>query len=414
MNVKELRELLGHDVLLLAWPKGSKGTRRTWGHLTVASMTPAYLEKLELGNIGVALGKVSGNLVALDVDDDSLVESYLALNPFLNDTLQTHGARGMVFWLRMADDYPAKTLILKTHSGADAGEWRAGQNSQSIIHGIHPNGNPYQVVKMAKPKVVDFAGIVWPEEIRNPPTGTKELSEPNWTEVTEVAEVAEDAEDADVTKEAVDANVMCVRPLLFTLINSVEDAVKKCLPTKIHTNNLRLFDLARALLALNQQAISYDHDKVFELWYAIAKPFLRPELTKEDYYLEFMKACHRAKVPLGSSKVATAWERARQNLLPLPPKVMAIQKPDFRLLCAFFREMQAGEGSGKEWFVAGGQRACAKLLGHKSHSTVETWIGALHTMKVLKTVKIGDAHHSTRFRYLGEVPEVIPQQFPRA
>ena len=64
-----------------------------------------------------------------------------------------------------------------------------------------------------------------------------------------------------------------------------------------------------------------------------------------------MKACHRAKVPLGSSKVAAAWERAKQNLLPLPPKVMAIQKPDFQLLCAFFREMQAGAGDGNEWFV---------------------------------------------------------------
>ena len=369
-------------------------------------MTPAYLKKLEGCNIGVALGKVSGNLVALDVDDDSLVGSYLAMNPFLNDTLQTHGARGMVFWLRMAGDYPAKTVKLKTHSGAEAGEWRAGINSQSIIHGIHPNGNPYQVVKMAKPQVVDFASIEWPEEIRNPPSVTKQLTEPNWTEVTEVTEAAEVADAADETGEADEAKVVLPHgPLFFSLVNSVEDAVKKCLPTKIHTNNLRLFDLARALLALNQQQIQYDHEEVFELWYAQAKPFLRPELTKEDYYLEFMKACHRAKIPMGSSKVAAAWERAKQNLLPLPKKVMAIQKPDFRLLCAFFREMQAGEGPGKEWFVAGGQRACARLLGHKSHSTVETWIGALHTMKVLVTIKTGDAHHSTRFQYLGELDE---------
>jgi Bifunctional DNA primase/polymerase, N-terminal len=392
VNVKELRELLGHDVLLLAWPTGSKGTKRKWGHLTIADMEkPDYLANLERGNIGVALGVKSGNLIALDVDDDSLVEPYLALNPWLKDTLQTRGRRGRVFWLRMAGDYPAKTKPLETLSGGDAGEWRAGKNCQSIIHGIHPSGKAYEVVKLAKPLVVDFSSIVWPKEISNPPTLDSQLKKANWTEVAEVT---------DATEEAVEANVMrALAAPVFTLINSVEAAIERCMPTKVHENNLRLFDLARALLTLNQQAIQYDADEVFALWHQKAKPFLRPELSKEDYYLEFLKACHRAKVPLGSVKVAGAWERAKQNLLPLPPKVMALNKPDFQLLCAFFREMQVDAGDGNEWFVAGGYRACAKLLGHKNHSTVETWIGALHRMKVLETVKKGDARHCTRYRF---------------
>jgi hypothetical protein len=167
--ITELRELLGQDVLLLAWPNGSKGTKRKWGHLTVDNMTPEYLAELPHGNIGVALGAKSGNLIVLDVDDDTLIAPYLALNPFLNDTLQTHGARGRVFWLRMTGDYPAKTVKLKTHSGGDAGEWRAGKNSQSIIHGIHPNGNAYQMVNKVKPLAVDFSSIVWPTQIKNPP-----------------------------------------------------------------------------------------------------------------------------------------------------------------------------------------------------------------------------------------------------
>jgi hypothetical protein len=256
---------------------------------------PDYLATLGRGNIGVALGAKSGNLIALDVDDDSLVEPYLALNPWLKDTLQTHGRRGRVFWLRMAGDYPAKTKPLETLSGGDAGEWRAGKNSQSIIHGIHPDtGKPYQMLNKFKPLLAEFPNIIWPKEISNPPTLDSQLPKANWTEVTEVADAT------DETKEAVEANVICasVAPV-FTLINSVETAVSKCLPTRIHENNLRLFDLARALLSLDQQAVQYDHDEVFELWYAKAKPFLRPELSKQDYYLEFMKACHRAKVPLG-------------------------------------------------------------------------------------------------------------------
>ena len=278
MNVGELRELLGHDVLLLAWPKGSKGTLKKWGHLTVADMTPAYLAKLERGNIGVALGTKSGNLIALDVDDDSLVEPYLALNPWLTDTLQTHGRRGCVFWLRMAGNYPAKTVKLKNDSGNDCGEFRSN-GSQSIIHGIHPDtGKSYQVVNMVKPLVVEFSSIIWPKEISNPPTLDSQLSKANWTEVTEVAEVT------DETNEANEAKVMCVAVVpVFTLINSVEAAVNKCLPTRIHQNNILLFDLARALLTLNRQAIEHDADEIFEQhrdihkkWPARAAQFLRP------------------------------------------------------------------------------------------------------------------------------------------
>ena len=127
MNVKELRDLLGHDVLLLHCKRRTKKPSGAWGELTIADMEkPDYLAKLERGNIGVALGSKSGNLIALDVDDDSLVEPYLALNPWLNDTLQTRGRRGCVFWLKMAGDYHAKTKPLETLSGGDAGEWQLG------------------------------------------------------------------------------------------------------------------------------------------------------------------------------------------------------------------------------------------------------------------------------------------------
>lgn len=170
MTIAELRELLGQDVLLLPWPKGSKGTNVKWGHLTVADMTPEYLADLPQGNIGVALGVKSGDLVALDVDMDEMIQPFLTANPFLNDTLQTHGARGRVFWLRMDGEYPAVTRRLKTHSGMDCGEWRAGKNSQSIIHGIHPDtARPYEVVNGAKPASVKFSSIAWPIEIKNPP-----------------------------------------------------------------------------------------------------------------------------------------------------------------------------------------------------------------------------------------------------
>ena len=192
--VEKIRQLLGHDVLLLPWPCGSKGTKRKWGHLTVADMTPAYLKKLERGNIGVALGKKSGDLVALDVDDDHLVEPYLALNPWLKDTLQTHGARGRVFWLRMAGDYPGVTKTLKNLAGEECGEWRAGENSQSIIHGIHPSGAIYKIIRRVKPVIVKFSSIIWPAEISNPPKLEIQLP----VAATEETEDTEDTKDTGI------------------------------------------------------------------------------------------------------------------------------------------------------------------------------------------------------------------------
>ena len=143
----ELRALLGYDVLLLAWPKGVKGLPKKWGHLTTADMTETYVRDLAGGNIGVALGAKSGHLVALDVDDDDLVQPFLDLNPFLKDTLQTHGNRGRVFWFRCSDNYPGKTKKLKGHAGEHCGEFRG--NSQSIIHGLHPSGKAYEIVHPA-------------------------------------------------------------------------------------------------------------------------------------------------------------------------------------------------------------------------------------------------------------------------
>lgn len=109
MNVAEsLLELLPEGVVLLGWPSGSKGTEIPWGHLTAADMAPAYLKKLDGGNIGVAFGKVSNDTVGIDIDDDDFVEPFLKVNPWLKDTLQTHGARGRVFWLQMAGSYPPR------------------------------------------------------------------------------------------------------------------------------------------------------------------------------------------------------------------------------------------------------------------------------------------------------------------
>lgn len=166
--VRELKTLLGEPVVFIHCPRGSKRNPRKWGHLRAKHMTPEYLARLPHGNIGVALGEVSGGLCAIDVDDDSLVEPFLEVNPQLRETLQTHGSRGLVFWIRITGKYPS-TSKLKTDSGEDAGEFRS-TGSYSIICGIHPDTKgPYKFVVKKPVVTLDFHSLHWPAEISNPP-----------------------------------------------------------------------------------------------------------------------------------------------------------------------------------------------------------------------------------------------------
>src|ERR1022692_3123447 len=143
--VAELRKLLGEPVVFIRWPRGVKATKRKWKHLRAEHMTPDYLSKLPRGNIGLALGEVSGGLCAIDIDADELVEPFLAANPQLSKTLQTHGSRGRVFWIRFLGEYP-RTFKLRNRSGEEVGEFRS-TGAQSIIWGIHPDTKrPYQFV----------------------------------------------------------------------------------------------------------------------------------------------------------------------------------------------------------------------------------------------------------------------------
>lgn len=167
-TVAMLRNLLGHDVVLLPIVRGDKKpSLPSWQRTTLADMENAeYLSALQRGNIGVLLGEVSGNLCAIDIDDDAAVEPFLELNPNLRNTLRSKGARGQQVWLRVTGDYP-KLSKLVSPAGEPWGEWRAG-GGQSVIHGVHPSGTNYQLIHEAAPIEVRFEDIVWPDTLKLP------------------------------------------------------------------------------------------------------------------------------------------------------------------------------------------------------------------------------------------------------
>lgn len=398
----QIRDLLGRNVVLLGWPLHCKGTKRKWGYLTAASMTPTYLKKLEGRNIGVALGAVSGGLVAVDIDDDQLVKPFLAANPSLEGTLRTHGARGEVFWLRMRGNYPAKTVKLLTHAGEEAGEWRAGKNTQSIIAGIHPKtGKPYQVVNMARPLEVDFASIVWPDAIANPPTLNSQLP------ITDTEE-PDDTEDTEETDEVCVSEPAClgvssvssVSSWLFS-VHSVEDALRVSTPSSEHQNYRCALILARAVKALEAQTgkpfTPDQHRDIHNEWLTRAAPFLRPGQSTEEYFMEYLNAYRLAKYPLGSMSVAQAIKAAREN--PLSPDALPwAENADLRLLVAVCRELQKIAGE-EPFFLSA--RTVMRIFNQDTHATGAKWLRSLCVMEVLEEVKKGTGKRATRYLYKG-------------
>jgi phage/plasmid-associated DNA primase len=169
-TVDDLRNLLGHDVVLLPIKRGDKKPlERDWQTFTPARMQdPKYLARLNHdANIGVLLGK---GLITIDIDSDAAVEPFLVRNPKLRATLRTRRVRGCNFWLRIKGNYP-KPCKLRTRASKDWGEWRADGN-QTVIYGEaidrkkgETKPTAYRITNRAKPLELAFDEIHWSDEL---------------------------------------------------------------------------------------------------------------------------------------------------------------------------------------------------------------------------------------------------------
>lgn len=389
-DIAELRRLLGDDVVFLGWPLRSKGTNKPWGHITSSDMTPDYLESLVGGNIGVALGVVSGGLTAIDIDQNERVGPFLKGNPRLAETLQTHGARGRVFWLRMASSaYPQRTRKLISSSGEHCGEFRSNRH-QSIIFGLHPGtGRPYQFIHKAKPLVVDFESIDWSSLTPNPPKVESKADEDD-TECTEI----QSHRVTDVTEAMWSQGIV---------IGSIEQAVRLAIPRVVHNNNEMVFNLARALLNFENHRGSKleaaELKQSFGLWYQLTgnAGFLRPEQTRPQYWLQFLNAYKSAKVPLGAGVINLLWKAIQDG--PFPPEANEFfEDRESRLVVALCRRLQL-HSEPEPFYLS--CRTVQALLHQKSHLWAARLLGSLCTLKIIQEVEKGNGHRASRYRYLG-------------
>jgi AAA domain/Bifunctional DNA primase/polymerase, N-terminal len=174
--IEHIRELVGERAIFVPIPWGKKGPNSPAWQSTTFEQTQAaeYQKQIAIaqsrgGNIGVLLGENSGDLVAIDIDEDPLVEEFFALNSTLRQTLTTRGNRGCQIWVRMVtENYPHRKADLKFKDGRKFCEWRGGGGCQSVIFGRHPAGNDYQILVDTPALQISFDEIVWPEGLTLP------------------------------------------------------------------------------------------------------------------------------------------------------------------------------------------------------------------------------------------------------
>ncbi len=165
VKVWELYELIGQDVVLLPVPYKKKGGRKSEWQKTSwqDTQTAEWQCELNEGNIAVLTGQPSNGVVAIDFDSDERIEEFLNHNPDLNESTRTKGNRGAVIWIRVKGDYP--DLRIFKIGDKDFAEWKSTRGQQNIS-GIHPEGIPYRFIVKTPPVEINFAEIVWPDEIQ--------------------------------------------------------------------------------------------------------------------------------------------------------------------------------------------------------------------------------------------------------
>ncbi len=394
-HIRDLRDLIGNDVLLLRCQNGSKRPVGKWKHLTATIMNDRpYLAMLGKGNIGVALGPVSNGLCSLDIDTEQGLADFANLNQEICQTLFTRGSRGGNYWWRLKGTYP-KLTPMKV-DGVGWGEWRSN-GAQTIIYGTHPLGMPYQIIKRLSPRVIEFNQIKWPTNLQ--PFSQQELSvteSPERTERTELSELTQETEGTDGDRSGM------VVPLLSNAPTTLMEVLAFSKTTGLHTSHAQIFTLARGIKALEALRSSpFSDDELmdaFKQWFAAAKSagHLRPGISFDEYRFEFMEGYENARHALGIKIVDLAWTKSATATTPAAANIY--QDNDLRRLVTLCREL-ASLQQGKPFFIS--CRSIQALFGHSEHVRGARWLRGLVRDKILEVVEPGgnQTMRATRYRY---------------
>jgi P4 family phage/plasmid primase-like protien len=265
-NLADIYALVGERAVLLPVAKGTKRPPADAWQKTTFEDTQhvAYKARLEAkvadgGNIGVLLGEASDNLVAIDLDSEDNVAEFLKLNAHFENTLRSCGSRGCQFWVRMNGEYPSKSMDVKyadrwttdkngKEIQATFAEWRANAR-QSVLFGVHPNGNRYSLLTAKPAMTIAFSEINWPGNT-TPPGARANGTKPKKNAANKTSAKKADAEFSNWIKRfKKDLRSLDVRKLVaaFGFIIAFEDGEKitmRCPREGMHTNASSDRDLA--------------------------------------------------------------------------------------------------------------------------------------------------------------------------
>ena len=405
-TVHELNELLGGSPVLLALPLGSKAPDRKLEECVIA-------EWQDVGdvNIAVLVGSESGNVISVDCDTEETAQLFYQQNKELCDaTLTTVGKRGCNYWFVLDGECPPLKKL--TLDGQEAGELRSSDGSKkvwTVIHGQHPDGPRYRIVNRKPAQRVSIEQLSWADGtpmadlVKSP----QNRSNGNSGEVSEMSTRRLEGQKArrlDVNRETATQNSdsSAVKARGTIPQGLIDDAINSFLPTDNHQTNTLQFRLARRIKKL---AADFDAKaplwEIGSKWYDAAKPFLKqePEMTKEDYVLEFLDRYRKVEKPEGATaqeawRIASAAEH-HPLLDGTDPRLQQLQK-----LCRVLAEMNDKDGQ----FSLGGNQV-AELLNYPGSAVAQQQrgrrtIGALEALEVIKLVKVGHRGVCSTYRYL--------------
>ena len=398
--VDKIIQLLGKDVILIPVRPRTKKALVKWKTITIDIMSdPIHLRLLAGNNIAAILGHRSGGLCSIDVDDDALLEPFLAQNPHLSTTLRSKGGRGCNFWIRMDGTYP-RLKELAFPDKRKFGEWRS-DGAYTMIVGEHPSGVRYQLLVDQSPAIMRFEDIVWPADLGRirwqfEPEPEPELLHSNTVTEPHSSRATQQPSCPAAEQPSSRATHAVVEEGKEGILTA---AALAYLPTAPEQNDGLLFRLSRHLLDTEKQlgrTLSEAEERfVFAVWY-FGNQHLKPDETEEDYWIKFMHARSNAAFGLKDMPLELAWAAANEQ--PFPAGAEKIEDHKGKLLLALCYHLQRLRRDGK-FFLS--SHAAAKLF---DVDPMWVWRRLVHysRLKILEPLQKGShaEKKASWFRYV--------------
>ena len=395
--------------VFLGWPLKTKGSPRRWKHLKQSDMTPAYLKRLEGGNVGVAFGAVSADadghvLAGIDLDRTDVVEAFLAANPRLRDGWLSRGRPDrLLVIVRIVGSYP-KTCDLVDGDRCPVGEWRV-DGSQSIIPpSLHPDtGKPYELVSAKPPVVLSFAEINWPVGVSLTVSMDSSITDPSnhLLSSTEYPETVSEKHSRKPFPESVpEKRIQKPFPETVSKNRSQDNdelVSPYVVPARGQSNRL-LMGLARRVKQLVLAGQSVDCRAIFLTWWSASEANVDPETTADEFLERFNYAvqhCH------GGTDLAAMWHKAGDLIVPGSEKLLDDRLRRLAAMCHLLFQSNLAKGLDRFHLSC---RVVGDLFDVPP-KVAWRWLGCLCKLGILEQVKKGDrlanSGVASEYRYKG-------------